>query len=78
MNTLLARKNYIFSKAKSKFDNMILKYDGWFLVFLAVLLAIAFTISAALVIWCLTYHNKRFTFNWEWNLKGVSISAECV
>ncbi|WP_025027079.1 hypothetical protein [Caldalkalibacillus mannanilyticus] len=53
------------------------RYDAWYVVLLAVLLTLAFTIYAALTIWCVVYKGGAFTGNWEWSLKGVSVRAEC-
>ncbi|MFV0498987.1 MAG: hypothetical protein ACK5NF_03020 [Bacilli bacterium] len=64
-------------KVRDKFDDAIIKYDAWFLVFLAVLMALAFSIAAALTIWCVVYKGKKFTYRWKWSLRGVSVKAEC-
>jgi len=53
------------------------RYDGWFLVLLAVLMSLAFTIFAGLTIWCVVYQGGTFTGNWEWSQYGVSVKAEC-
>lgn len=58
-------------------DETLVKYDGWFLVFLAVLLGLAFTVFAGLAIWCLTTGHGRFSGNWSWSRWGVSVWAEC-
>ena len=62
---------------KESAKNVIVECDAWFLVFLAVLLALAFTIYAGLQIWCIVYKGKVFTGNWKWSTKGVSVKAEC-
>ncbi|WP_217587601.1 hypothetical protein [Lentibacillus saliphilus] len=54
------------------------QFDGWFIVLLAVLLTLAFTIFAGLTIWCLVYQGGSFSGNWEWHRWGVSVKAECV
>lgn len=63
--------------AKNKIDNAIIRCDGWFLVLMAVLLVLAFTIVGALAIWCTVYKGKKFTGNWKWYKWGVEISTEC-
>lgn len=66
---------------KAQFKDMIVqrevRYDAWYTVLLAVLLTLAFTIYAGLTIWCVVYKGGKFTGNWQWSLKGVSVSAEC-
>lgn len=45
--------NYItntLENIKTKVDDALVEYDGWFLVFLAILLGIAFTLFAAMTI----------------------------
>lgn len=61
-----------------KFDSLLVRYDAWFLVLMAVLLAIAVVVATALAVWCLTYQGKRFTGRWEWGKWYVSVWAECV
>ena len=53
------------------------RYDGWFIVLMAVLLTLAFSIFAGLTIWCVVYQGGTFTGNWEWYKWGVSVRAEC-
>ena len=67
----------IFAVMKTRIDNAIVKYDGWFLVFLAVLLALAFTILAGMAIWCVVYKGKHFTGDWHWKKWGVSVDVKC-
>jgi len=59
------------------FEKQLIRSDAWFLIFLAVLLGLAFTIFAGLTIWCLVYKGGRFTGNWKWSQWGVSVLAEC-
>ena len=68
------------SKVVSKVNelkNKVVSCDNWFLITLTVLMCLAFTISAALAIWCLTYKGSKFTGNWDWKETGVSVMAEC-
>lgn len=60
-----------------KFDDFIVRYDAWFLVLLAVLLVIAFSIFAALAVWCVMYKGKRFSGRWEWGSWYTSVYTEC-
>ncbi|PWU67295.1 MULTISPECIES: hypothetical protein [Gracilibacillus] len=59
-------------------ENRKVQFDGWFIVLLAVLLTLAFTIFAGLTIWCLVYQGGSFSGNWSWHKWGVSVKAECV
>lgn len=54
------------------------RYDAWYVVYFAVLLGLAFTIYAALMIWCVVYKGKSFSGDWHWSWKGVSVKTECV
>jgi hypothetical protein len=56
---------------------MTVRYDGWFLVLLAVLVVLAFALLAAMAIWCLAQGKGRFTGNWSWSQWGVSVWVEC-
>lgn len=64
--------------ARQKLDAAVLRYDGWFLVLLAVLMTLAVVIATALAIWCVVFQRKRFTGNWRWGTWGVSVWVECV
>ncbi|WP_133158345.1 hypothetical protein [Staphylococcus pseudintermedius] len=70
---LLEAKNELIINARNK----DLQFNAWFIVLLAVILVIATTIFAGLTIWCLTTQHGKFTGNWHWGLRGVSISVEC-
>ncbi|MFD4575173.1 hypothetical protein ACFWNK_25330 [Streptomyces sp. NPDC058417] len=63
---------------RTKVDKGLVRYDAWFLVFTAVILALGATIFAGLVIWCVTVKGKRFTGNWSFKNFGLKVSAECV
>lgn len=66
------------SMARTKLDGMIVRYDAWFLVLLAVLMVLAFALLAAMAIWCLAQGKGRFSGNWQWSQWGVSVIIECV
>ena len=66
-----------FEILKKKFENFIVECNAWFLVLLAVLMVIAFTIYAGLQVWCIVYRRKTFTGRWHWNKHGVSVKASC-
>ena len=69
---------FLWNKARRRIDAALVRYDAWFLVFLAVILALAATIFAGLTIWCVVYQHKHFTGNWHWHWTGVSVDAQCV
>lgn len=66
-------KNELISGIK----NRDLQFNAWFLVFLAAILALASTIVAGLAIWCVTNQHGKFTGDWNWSLKNVSLNVEC-
>ncbi len=58
----------LVTRLRTRLDLMIVRYDAWFLVLLAVLLVLAFVYLVAMSIWCLTNAGgKRFTGNWRWD-----------
>lgn len=61
---------------KSKFDTAVVRYDAWFLVFVAVILALGATLLAGMAIWCVVTQNGRFTGNWYWR-SGWQVALEC-
>ena len=62
--------------ARLRFDAALVRYDGWFLVFVAVLLALGATLLAGMAIWCLANQHGRFTGHWYWN-SGLDVALEC-
>ncbi|WP_129657364.1 hypothetical protein [Rothia uropygialis] len=64
------------SSAKHGFDKAILRYDAWFLVFVAVLLALGATLLLGMAAWCVVKRHGRFTGHWRW-ANGFSVSMEC-
>lgn len=63
---------------RAKVDKGLVRYDAWFLIFTAVILALGATIFAGLIIWCVVYKGKSFTGNWSFKNFGLKVSAECV
>ncbi|GAB2956103.1 hypothetical protein GCM10023080_014030 [Streptomyces pseudoechinosporeus] len=63
---------------RTKVDKGLVRYDAWFLIFTAVILALGATIFAGLVIWCVVKKDKSFTGNWSFKNFGLKVSAECV
>ncbi|GAA2158628.1 MULTISPECIES: hypothetical protein [Glycomyces] len=64
-------------KAKDRFDDLLVRYDAWFLVFIAVLLALGATLLAGMAIWCVVNQQGRFTGSWQWE-NGIMVNMECV
>lgn len=73
-NSILKMKD----KAINAHDRKLVRYDAWFMVLAAILMTITFVLVTALAIWCVVYKGKRFSGNWQWSIKGVSIRAQCV
>ena len=78
MNTL----NPVYAKAymlpyevRHKVERGIARYDGWHVVALVVLLALAATVVAALMIWCLNTAHGSFTGNFSND--GWNVNFEC-
>nr|WSW45053.1 LuxR C-terminal-related transcriptional regulator [Streptomyces sp. NBC_01001] len=62
---------------RTKVDKGLVRYDAWFLIFVAVVLGLGATIFAGLVVWCVVKQNKSFTGNWSFKNYGLQVSAEC-
>lgn len=62
---------------KQKIDNALVRYDAWFLVFVAVILALGATLLAGMAIWCVVKQNKTFTGSWQFKDMGLNVHFEC-
>src|SRR4051794_34546907 len=58
---------------KTKVDNGLVRYDAWFLVFIAVILALGATLLAGLAIWCVVKQHKTFTGRWSFKDFGLKV-----
>lgn len=65
------------ARLKNKADELIVRYDAWFLVLLAVLMVAAFGFFVAMSIWCFQQGKGTFSGGWRWSLHGVSLFVEC-
>ncbi|KNY05492.1 hypothetical protein AKH00_13540 [Microbacterium sp. GCS4] len=60
-------------------DDVIVRVDAWWLVLIAAILVFGVAFLAALALWCFFSNGgRKFTGNWKWSKKGVSVSIECV
>lgn len=66
-----------FDIAKNKFDAALIRHDDWFLVFVAVIIALGATLLAGMAVWCVVKQKGKFTGHWKWVKYGVSVSMEC-
>ncbi|MFF5483372.1 hypothetical protein ACFY5C_39490 [Streptomyces sp. NPDC012935] len=64
--------------AQSKLDKALVRYDAWFLVVVAVILALGATVAAGLAVWCVVKQNKSFSGRWEFKNFGLKVHFECV
>jgi len=64
--------------AKQKLDNALVRYDAWFLVFIAVILAIGVALLAGMAIWCVVKQHKTFTGSWQYKDFGLKVYFQCV
>lgn len=64
--------------ARTRFDNALVRYDAWFLVFVAVILALGAVIAAGMAVWCVVKQHKRFTGRWSFRNFGLKVYFECV
>lgn len=81
-STIAARATVLQSRildaSKRRFDDALVRYDAWYLIFVAVILALGATIYAGLLIWCVVYKDRRFTGSWSFRNFGLQVSAQCV
>lgn len=62
---------------KRRFDSALVRFDAWFLVFVAVILALGAALLAGLAIWCVVKQNKTFTGRWSFKNFGLKVYFEC-
>ncbi|MER5934941.1 hypothetical protein [Streptomyces sp. NPDC002054] len=68
----------VIESAQMKLDKALVRYDAWFLVVVAVILALGATVAAGLAVWCVVKQNKSFTGRWEFKNMGLRVRFECV
>ncbi|AYD90757.1 hypothetical protein D5R93_02875 [Actinomyces lilanjuaniae] len=64
------------TRARSRFDQAIVRHDGWFLVVVAVILALGATLLAGMAVWCVVNQHGAFTGRWAWK-DGLEVYVEC-
>lgn len=64
--------------AKRRFDSALVRYDAWFLVFVAVILALGAALLAGMAIWCVVKQRKTFTGRWSFRDFGLKVYFQCV
>ena len=65
------------SSVKRRFDQALVRFDAWFLVFVAVILALGAALLAGMAIWCVVKQHKTFTGNWSLRNFGLKVHFEC-
>ncbi|WP_242882233.1 hypothetical protein [Actinomadura litoris] len=76
MRTLDVRTRAVES-IKKKIDAGLVRYDAWFLVFVAVILALGATLLAGMAVWCVVKQHKTFTGHWQYKNFGLKVYFEC-
>jgi hypothetical protein len=71
-------RSQVVDAVKAKFDNALVRYDAWWLVFVAVILGLGATLIAGMAVWCVVYKGKRFTGEWSFRNFGLKVYFECV
>ena len=71
-------KSLVAEAIKAKIDNALVRYDAWFLVFVAVILGLGAVLLAGMAVWCVVYQGKTFTGRWSFRNWGLSVYFECV
>ncbi len=62
---------------KRRFDEALVRFDAWFLVFVAVILALGAALLAGMAIWCVVNQHKTFTGRWSFKNFGLKVYFEC-
>ncbi|WP_375433458.1 hypothetical protein [uncultured Friedmanniella sp.] len=65
------------NKLRTKMDDAIVRYDAWFLIFVAVILALGATLLAGMAIWCVVKKGKTFTGRWSFKDFGLKVYFQC-
>lgn len=65
------------NKLRNKLDDAIVRYDAWFLIFVAVILALGATLLAGMAIWCVVKQHKTFTGRWSFKNFGLKVYFQC-
>lgn len=66
------------NKIRTKLDDAIVRYDAWFLIFVAVILGLGATLLAGMAIWCVVKQHKTFTGRWSFKNFGLKVYFQCV
>ncbi|GAA2171864.1 hypothetical protein GCM10009846_07510 [Agrococcus versicolor] len=69
-----SRKQHLLG---TSMDRALVRYDAWWLVLVAVILALGATVLIGLAVWCLVTGRGTFTGRFAFARGGVSISVEC-
>jgi hypothetical protein len=67
----------IAERSKAQFDAALVRYDGWFLVLIAVLFTFGVVLIAAMAAWCYWVKGGEFTGGWSYKDWGVSVWVNC-
>ncbi len=62
---------------KRRFDRALVRFDAWFLIFVAVILALGAALLAGMAIWCVVKQHKTFTGRWSFRNFGLKVYFEC-
>jgi hypothetical protein len=68
----------IVQATKQRIDDALVRFDGWWLIFIAVILALGAVLIAGMAVWCVVYQGKRFTGRWQYENFGLQVYFECV
>lgn len=68
--------NDLVKKTKLNFQTKELQFNGWFLVLIAVVLALGATVYLGLMSWCILNGHGSFTGAWKYAKKGY-VMAKC-
>ena len=54
------------SSARTTLTRISVRYDAWWLVALAVIIALGATVLIGMAVWCITTGHSSFTGSWAW------------
>lgn len=77
MNDMNGTMGYLALVGQQKLDAALLRYDAWWLVLFAILLAVGGTLLMGMAVWCVTRGHGWFTGQWHFSWSGASIDVRC-
>lgn len=66
----------IINAGQARLDATLLRYDGWWLVFVAAIIGIGVGLLAGMAIWCVMRQHGHFMGSWYFK-NGIFVDIQC-